>query len=327
MHDRLRFLVALVLVVAGCGGGVPEVDDASRPKALRISPGVLVKDTIQSGSDPVDWKDFSYYQDVRATVVFSFGDRFTPHNVQGEISLYDFDGNSLQTQRIVPGTVDYPFTFDARKDKDYFFRVEVRKGKAAYMVETRVEPLDPCAACEPGAACCPPVGCCPAGMACAKGTCVPAECSPPCRRGQVCEMGRCEEACPGGCGRGKVCDVEERRCIAVETSRPQPPPRTDPRPRRCQPPCASGETCNLDTLQCEGASSGVSGTVLGVVEEGNGVVIIINRGTEDGVRRGAQGRVAGQSFTVREVSATRCKAFLKVQPSQVPLKSRVTIDR
>jgi hypothetical protein len=72
---------------------------------------------------------------------------------------------------------------------------------------------------------------------------------------------------------------------------------------------------------------GVAGAVVSVVEEGSGIVIIINRGSEDGVRRGAQGRVAGIAFTVRDVSATKCKAFLNAKPSQVPAKSRVTIEK
>lgn len=318
--DCRRFLPLVVLAAVACGGSQPDLDDA-RPKALRISPGVLVKDAIDAKKDKVDWKDFSYYQDARATVVFSFGDRFTQHELQGEISLYDFEGSALQSQRIVPGVVDYKFVFDVKKDKDYFFRVEARKGKAGYLVETRTEAQDPCAACGPGTTCCG-TQCCGAGQACRDGVCVMVGCVPPCRHGEVCESGRCEEACPGGCRGGKVCDVSERRCVggAPSTPRPQPPAR------KC-PPCGAGTTCNEDSGQCEGASTGIGGAVLSVVEEGSGIVIIINRGSEDGVRRGASGRVAGLSFTVREVSATKCKASLNAKPSQVPVKSRVTIEK
>jgi hypothetical protein len=317
----LTGLLAVLSLVAACGSAQPDVDDA-RPKALRISPGVLVKDSIDARKDPVDWKDFSYFQDARATVVFSFGDRFEPHEVQGEIGLYDFDGNALQSRQVVPGTVDYKFSFDARKDKDYFFRLDVRKGRAAYLVETRVEPLDPCSACEGGAACCPPVGCCAAGQSCRNGACVAATCSPRCGRGEVCVEGQCEEACPGGCRKGKVCDEDSRRCVSAEPSMPRPAPAA----RKC-PPCGTDQSCNESTGQCEGGGAGIAGTVLSVTEEGSGVVILINRGSEDGVKRGASGRVAGLSFTVREVTATKCKALLAAKPAQVPPKSRVTIDR
>jgi hypothetical protein len=306
-----RLLPVVLLAAFACGGGGADIDDA-RPKALRISPGVLVKDSIDAKRDPVDWKDFSYYQDARATIVFSFGDRFSPHALEGEIALFDFEGSALQNQRIMPGTVDYKFVLPVRKDKDYFFRVEARRGKAAYLVETRIDPLDACDDCGKG-------------QACVKGACVAVGCTPPCRRGsEVCEQGECVEACPGGCRKGKVCDVSERRCVGGEPAAP----RAQPPARKGCPACGAGQTCNEDTNQCEGAApTGVSGAVVSVVEEGSGIVIIINRGSEDGVRRGAQGRVAGIAFTVRDVSATKCKAFLNAKPSQVPAKSRVTIEK
>lgn len=320
-------LVALpALLAVACGGGQPDIDD-SRPKAMRVSPGVLVKDAIDARKDRVDWKDFSYFEDGKATIVFSFGDRFTPHNLQGEISLFDFDGSALQSQRIVPGTVDYRFTFPIRKEKDYFFRVDARSGKAGYLVESRVEAADPCDACGPGTTCCPPAGCCGSGQTCSKGTCVSLTCEPPCRRGEFCEQGRCEEACPGGCRKGKVCDDDARRCVSAGSPAPVPPRRPQPPVRTGCPACGAGQTCNEDTGECEGASSGLNGTVVGVVEEGSGVVIIVNLGSEDGVRRGAQGRVLGLSFTVRDVFATKCKAVLNARPSQVPVRSRVTIQR
>jgi hypothetical protein len=325
--DRARLaatLIVMLQVLAACGPSSPDVDDNSRPKALRISPGVLVKDSIDARRDPIDWKDFSNYQDARVTVVFSFGDRFTPHGLQGEISLFDFDGSALQNQRVVPGTVDYKFTLDVRKDKDYFFRVEARKGKAGYLVETRTEPLDQCAACGPGTTCCPGSGtCCGRGQACREGACVAAACAPPCRRGEVCEAGRCEEACPGGCHKGKVCDASERRCV---TAAPTEPKTEAPAKKGC-PQCAAGQACNEETSRCESVATGITAAVISVVEEGSGIVIIINRGSQDGVRPGASGRVGGLSFTVRDVGATKCKAFIAAKPSQVPQKSRVTIDK
>ncbi|MBP7125769.1 hypothetical protein KBD49_05320 [Myxococcota bacterium] len=313
----LAVALGIGCLAASCGNAAPDVD-GERPGAFRISTGVLVKDTIDAGGDPVDWKDFSHFQAGRATVTISIGDPYKPHGVQGDLTLFDFAGNTLQSRQVVPGQRDYAFTFDIVAEQHYFFRIAARKGRAGYLVEARVDPLDPCAACGPGSTCCPPAGCCAPGQVCRGGACVSLECRPRCDRGRVCEDGRCVEACPGGCRSGTVCDEESRQCVRV--SRQAPPPRTDPRPA-CPRRCPAGQQCNESTGRCEAKEAppqGIRARVLSVIEQDSGTVILLNVGSEDGVRANSTGRIGGVTFRVRKVSATRCEAVVPGSAASVP---------
>ncbi len=315
--------VALALC-ASCGDCKPDVDN-EQPKALRINPGILVKDSLDADCDSIDWKDFSYYEAVRVTVTFAFGEMYKPHGVEGDIRLFRFDGNQMQQQPIVSETRDYTFVFVAEKDKDYFFQIQARKGSAGYMVETKVEPLDSCASCPSGSTCCRPSGlCCPGGTVCRDGACLRTdECSPSCRGDTVCEGGRCVEACPGGCRKPKRCDVDERRCVGGDAA---PVKVTPARPKGCQPACKGGQTCNDATGECEGGDS-ISGSVLSVTEDGGGSDILINRGSQDGVHNGATGSIGGFSFTVRNVTATRCHGKVAARPDALKNFGKVRIGK
>jgi len=318
-HRLWWFALGIGWVAISCGKAAPDVD-GERPGAFRISTGVLVKDTIEAGSDPVDWKDFSHFQGGRATVTISIGDPYKPHGVQGEITLFDFAGNTLQSRQIVPGQRDYAFVFDIVGEQHYFFRIAARKGKAGYLVEAKVDPRDPCADCGPGATCCPPAGCCAPGQVCRSGACVNLECRPRCDRGQVCEDGRCVEACPGGCRPGTTCDEDARRCVrAGPPPRQSPPPRTAPA-SACPRRCPAGQQCNESTGQCESkeAPTGIRARVLSVIEQDSGTVILLNVGSEDGVRVGSTGRLGGVTFRVRKVSATRCEGLVQGSAASVP---------
>ncbi|MBL6975081.1 MAG: hypothetical protein ISR64_05055 [Deltaproteobacteria bacterium] len=319
--SRLRTVITVALVAFGCAAlscqKLPHDVDDQQPKALRISPGVLVKDSLEPGrGDATDWKDFSYYTDVSVTVVFAFGELYKPHGLRGEITLFSFDGNVIQRQPVVSEKRDYSFRFTARQDKDYFFKIEATKGASGYMVETKVTPLDVCSACEPGTTCCRPTGlCCETGTLCRNGACVRAEgCDPDCGRGEICVAGRCESACRGGCPRGKRCDVGKRRCVR-KSVKPHSRPRL-PRIRSCSPECVSGQTCNTRTGQCEGGTA-IVGRVLSATEKGAATEILINRGSRDGVKRGSRGSVGSIGFTVVTVSATRCRAKIRATPDQV----------
>lgn len=303
---------ACMLALWGCSGRCPLDSDNAQGKALRIAPGVLVKDSIAAKCDREDWKDFSYYQDARVTVTFAIGELYRPHGVTGEITLFDFKGNVLQRQPVVPEQRDYTFVFTAEKERSYFFHILATRGSAPYMVETKVEPLDPCAACPAGTTCCRPTGlCCEPGTICRQGACVRADtCEPSCGPGFVCVMGQCEEACPGGCKRGWRCDEASRTCVReAKGSTPKAPTELPPPP---QPPrCGPGETYNPATKRCETQGGVISGTVLSATDKAGGVEILINRGSAHGVKAGATGSVAGVRFQVQSVSATRCKAIVK----------------
>jgi len=321
VKSLLLAILALPLVVS-CGEMChPDVDN-EQPRALRIAPGILVKDSLHEQCDRVDWKDFSYFENVRVTVVFAFGEMYKPHGVHGQIRLFSFDGNEMERQPVVPERRDYKFVFVAQKDKDYFFKIETQKGSAGYMVETKVEPLDACANCPPGSTCCRPTGiCCPPGSTCRDGACVASgECVPPCGRDEVCVAGRCEDACPGGCGAGKRCDVERRRCVSVGGGTPQPPP---PAKKGCVADpsiCKADEECERSTGECKTLPY-IKGTVLQASEEGGGTVILINRGSDDKVKSGARGKVGSYEFSVFSVTATRCRAKVSARPEDVKGKA------
>lgn len=327
MKTRLLGLaLGIGCLAASCGSGAPDVD-GERPGAFRISTGVLVKDTIDAGNDPVDWKDFSHFQGGRATVTISIGDPYKPHGVQGDITLFDFAGNTLQSRQIVPGQRDCVFTFDVTAEQHYFFRIASRKGKAGYLVEARVDPQDPCAACGPGSTCCPPAGCCAPGQVCRGGACVALECRPRCDRGQVCEEGRCVEACPGGCRSGMTCDEDSRQCVRAS----RPPREVSPPPARARCParCPSGQPCNESTGHCEAREApaqGIRARVLSVIDRDGGAVILLNVGSEDGVRVGATGRVGGVTFRVRKVSPTRSEAQVQGSAAAIPKDGTAVIE-
>ena len=321
-------LVTGLALMAGpsCGNMCNPDTDNEQPKALRISPGILVKDSIASDCDSIDWKDFSYFQDAKGTVSFVFGEAYKTHSVRGEISLFSFDGQLMERQPVLPEKREYVFHFNATKDKDFFFKLQAFKGHSGYMVETKTESLDPCAQCTGGTTCCPPTNlCCGPGTVCKEGACVRADqCIPSCDREDVCVSGRCEPACSPPCRGGKRCDVEARRCVAVGTT---PVTHTEPKKKGC-PPCKSGETCNPDTDKCEPVPTGISASVLGVMDEGGTTIILLNRGTQDGVKRGAGGRIGGFTFTIREATATKSKAKVNgAKPEQLKGLGKVSISK
>lgn len=335
MKTRLALLGLMTALSTAwaCGPRCPVDVDNEQPKALRIMPGIVVKDNLAGQCDKVDWKEFSYFEDAKVTVKFLFGEMFKAHNLSAEITLYQVDGNVVGRQAVVPGKRDYQIEFAAKKDKPYYFYIKAISGKAAYMIETEIATLDACGGCTPGTTCCPNTQgsgglCCNAGTVCREGACVRADECSDCGSDQVCESGKCVDACEGGCGRGKRCDVEKRRCVAVASDSPGPRNPPSDKPKGCSPACKGGETCNMSTLKCEApASGGISGTVLSASEEGGMLVIQINRGSQDGVKNGASGSVAGIGFKVYNVTATRCNAKIKAKPDQVKPRSKVTINK
>lgn len=321
----MAILGALVLAQMGCGTRCPPDIDGEMTKPLRITPGVLIPaDSINAKCDSVDWKHISYYTDARLTVDFTFGDMGKEHGVRGEISLLDFNGNILQRQPIVPEQRVYTFVFVAKKEKDYFFKVQAEKGRSGYMVKATAEPLDPCASCPPNTTCCRPTNlCCEPGTVCKDGACVKLEvCN--CGPGEVCVSGRCEEACPGGCRRGFVCDEATRTCIRKKS--PGPPPQKE-EPRRPQPPkCGPSERLDPETMRCVPAEGVLRGQVLSATDAGGEeTVIMINLGSSHNVKVGSSGSVAGHSFRVDQVWPTRCRAKVKGAKPQDLINKPVTI--
>ncbi len=84
------------------------------------------------------------------------------------------------------------------------------------------------------------------------------ECSPPCRRGYVCQDGRCVSACNPPCPLGYRCDPDVLDCVPIRKPAPAPAPaspRTAPARARTrghcthQSECAPGHICFDD--ECE----------------------------------------------------------------------------
>lgn len=326
-------LFALLLVAAGCAGQKAFDNDQDQVHASRLVTGILIKDALDArpdGGDRVDWRRFSHYEAGQAQVVFSVGDRFGRREFTGTITLYAADGGVLDSRRVIPDVVDYAFSFPVVREVEYFFKFEGEQGRTEYQVQTRVDPPDPCAACGPDQECCRPTNlCCPAGSVCRDGACLPPDtCVPACRaaRGQVCEAGRCVDACPGGCRSGMRCDVDRGRCVPGRVEPPAPRVAPPPRAPGCSPACAPGEQCDAATGVCEAAAF-IEGTVLSVEDAGGGALILVNRGSKDGVRMGAAGSMGGVSVKVVYVSSTRCRVQASVPASKVKPNSRVRINK
>jgi hypothetical protein len=305
----LMVLFSASMSVLGCRSRCPIDVDETHAKALRIWPAIDIPDSIDAKCDPVDWKSFSYPQDVKVQVTISFGDLFKAHSVEGEIGLYSFEGNLLDRRPVVPQTRVYEFTFTAQKEKSYYFKISAKKGASAYVLRAETSPIDPCASCPPER-CCKEAGvCCEPGTVCKGKECVRADvCEPQCAPGSVCVMGRCEEVCPGGCGRGYYCDQGKRACVPTSPRQRQVTPE---KPKVETPlKCPAGRSYNPKTGTCEGGGGNIVGKVIEATQTGKGVVVNINRGSDHGVRKGQTATVGGYQFTIGTVSATRCKATI-----------------
>jgi hypothetical protein len=118
--------------------------------------------------------------------------------------------------------------------------------------------------------------------------------------------------------------VDLRRCVADKGPKD---PGPAPARKGCDVDCKADEKCNEKTGQCE-TMPYFSGTVLQVTDEGGKAVILINRGSQDGIKNGASGTLGGKfGFRLSSVMATRCRAKLDVSPDQVKGLSKVIIQK
>lgn len=328
-----------------CSSPAPDVDD-ERPKAFRLTPGILVKDSIgQKKGDKIDWKEFSYFKEVIATVTFLIGDQFKPHNVKGRITMFNLKGEEIDRMEVVPGKIEYAFKFLVKRDDHFFFKFEAWSGYSHYLVDTKVEEVDPCLKCGAEEICCKPGNiCCPQGTICKDGACVGAlkeGCYPPCKSGEVCVDGLCEEACGGWCPKGQTCNVKLNKCVPKVKKQPLPSVTCRAgevkRGRKCVPvetsackePCPPDSKCNEKTGKCEFLGV-ISGRIVNIYPVDGGTELIINRGSVDGIKQGAEGKiigVAGGSFVVKEVFQSRCKAKTSLAPGAIGSKRAVTINK
>ena len=301
---RLATLLVLGLLALGCKYYPPDTDN-TQSTALRLIPGVPIQDSINPAqSDSVDWRMFVSDKDVRVNVVYTVGEAYKPHNVRGEIIVFDRPGNIIARKPIVPGKRDYTIMFTARKQSPYYFELRADSGASGYLINCTTEPLDPCSKCGPGTTCCLPTGvCCQQGTKCVAGQCINRNvCNPPCAGWQVCEEGVCVSACPHKCRRGYRCDTRLRQCIRthkthhVTPRRPRcgPSQTYDPRQGRCisNQPAPTGHQIPATILNVNNGPSG-------------GVLIVVDRGYKDGVRKGNTARVGRYSLSLYRLFRTR----------------------
>ncbi len=301
------------VLLVGCGSPPPPDVDNAQNKALRISSGILVKDSLNAGrNDAVDWKEFSYFDDARVSLIIAVGELGKPHGVFGDIQLLGADGALLEKQPVMSVKRDYTFNFEVKKDQKYFLKLTATKGAAAYQIETIVKVIDPCELCKPN-------------EVCKEKKCVdPTVCVPECDSNEVCRDNVCVDAC-GGCPRGKRCDARSGRCLTVGGG--SGGGTVTPGKKGCDPKCEDGETCNEKTGECVAAATTISATVLSVTADGTGSVILMNVGSEQGVKRGASGSIGGGKFRfkVSQVTATRSRAKVSAPPADIKGMTRATI--
>jgi hypothetical protein len=334
---KIFILITLSLLSAQfCGEMYPPDTDDEQPKALRLTPEILVKDEIDvNKSDSTDWKDFSYFKEANVTVVFMFGEPFTPHRLNGTITLFNFKGEVLDKTQVYPRKREYPFSFLSTPSEHFFFKIDAKKGGSPYMVETKIQPVDPCLKCRAEEICCKPDNiCCRPNESCVEGKCTDksGECDPPCTPDKICENGVCEKPCKGGCPKGKICSRELKRCVPAEEKKC--PAGTVKKGNKCiseskcNPPCGANEICNGETGTCE-PSGNKTGTIVNYYPVSSGTEFIINLGSVDGIKIGSKGFISGVkggSFTVIEVYPSRAKAKTKVTRDIIGKATQVIIN-
>lgn len=319
----LALAATLAAALGGCVQRTCDVDgNGEYAKAMRASPSVLVKDEVGGKCDTVDWRFVSHFEDANATLVFRVGDPFKGHKAEGTIALYDVDAQLLDQAAIRPNESKYEFRFPVRARKQYFVKVESTTGVAEYTLETKFESTDPCAKCNPE-------------QDCIQGKCV--------AKVKAVQKASCEGACPDG----YTCDVAISKCVKIPCGGPCPGNQTcDEDKDKCvgswTPECKKDKDCKGEKVCLKGrckvkeqvkvdtgpdpvpepppdGPKTVTAVITQVIPSGNGLLLILSRGSAAGLKVGQSGSIAGAgaSCTIVEVNPNRSTAKTSIDKTKL----------
>ncbi len=298
--QAMVLLLGLLALVA-CGPEYPPDPDRTQAKALDLSPEFAVKDSIAPMSgDQVDWRRLTVPDRSEVRIKYEV----TPVAVavgespfSGEVSLYDDQGSVLDTKTLDSANLGVEVVFMAEGQRQYFVRFEAKEGTARYEIRMKVNRADPCALCL-------------AEERCVDGKCVPpGECDPACEDGSFCLNGECVWSCPKGQ------EWRDGRCSEIS--------------KVCRPACKAGTRCRAGkcvAVAAKATGTAISGNILSSWPTGSGTTVLINRGSQDGVRKGAGGSIeGGGKITVKLVFPKQCQAFTSLPKSELGGRTKVSI--
>ena len=340
-------LLTLLALGVGCGDlDKATDDDGEMLQAKGLLAGGQVTDAIApDDGDGRDWREITHFEAAKIRVVYHIGDPFAGHDVRGVIEAYDSAGSKLMDRGVLPGQRDYELEFVVEPNHKYFLVFNATEGSSSYLIDVAAESLDPCADCRDD-------------EECVRGRCVLARrgCDPPCDDGEECEEGECV---PVGCPRGeymrrgrcakdpcyRACDRGERcrrlgggghRCVSKApkcspacggdevcrsgTCVPRSRPAPDPPAGECSPACKKGFMCKGG--KCE--PSQVTGRILNYWPEGGRTVMLIDKGSQHGLKKGLAGYLKGGTVRIMEVFPFQCRASTKLTAEQLAGQRRVT---
>lgn len=325
---------------------IPDTDDNPASADLpRLPPDIEVQDALDaSKGDKVDFKQVTAFDSGKGKITVIVGNPFGgPHGLVGEAGVYTTSAELVSNKvAFTPDEHTYDLAFEVEANENYLLKVTATKGKADYKLTfgVVVPPKDPCEDVE-----------CDDESECIEGKCVTVEqsdeCKPKCSRSKVCVAGTCEPWCGGGCGTGEYCSHSKNKCFkdpcykkvcgSNQACRYGKCVDTKPAPSKgCDPPCASGETCQGTSCVKTGGSTPppaddgpVAGKIIQLIPQGAKTFIVLDKGSKQGVKVGATGSIAGVAgqFKVTEVYTFRSKAVIALDDKAIGGNRNVTINR
>jgi hypothetical protein len=348
---RSSLWIGVLFVVIGTAGCLKKPDlDANCANAKSITPYVVVTDQLDvKKGDRADCRKMSFPDSGTAKLTYTMGAAFNPHNIFGNITAYDSSEAEIKQVSVTPAqrNVVLEFPVEANRTSYVWFRAD--SGKHGYTI--RLEYSNPCSKCGPN-------------DDCVNGSCQPKQCDPPCDDySEICDAGQCISPCEPPCRSGRICNAASARCIrkCTKTRKSCPsgtswsssrcrcrkklvscadgcPSGTICRSGRCRKlaavcpaACPAGQNCNASTGNVckKKRCSPVTARATSVQRDGDYTLILVNRGSDHGIRVGSRGKMCGKSLKVLRVysSGTRAKARVMATKEQLGNCKSASISR